>query len=168
MFKSFLYSIVLGTLHSIFQSYHPGYCNVVCKFAKQNPRRLFFYHVISPDTLEDCFKTEILGFCHSVEWTSFKPWCNLWILNYLGSWDRADLPKPKVDKDTQLSQVPDLSAIEIHFRSEKRKDFKYTLISYMSSCHFSMSVQYFCMGIPFAVFSESCKMKVFILLDKSR
>lgn len=124
----------------------------VMSFAKQNPRRLLFYNVISPDTLEGCFKTEILGFCHSNEWTSFKPWCNFWILNYLGSWDRADLPKPKVDKYTQLSQVLDVSAIGVLFRSQKRKDLKYTLISYMSSCHFSMSVQYFCMGIPFAVF----------------
>lgn len=117
-------------------------------FAKQNPRRLLFYNVISPDTLEGCFKTEILGFCHSNEWTSFKPWCNFWILNYLGSWDRADLPKPKVDKYTQLSQVLDVSAIGVLFRSQKRKDLKYTLISYMSSCHFSMSVQYFCMAFP--------------------
>lgn len=135
MLKSFLNSKVLGTLHTMFQSYHPGY---VMSFAKQNPRRLLFYNVISPDTLEGCFKTEILGFCHSDEWTSFKPWCNFWILNYLGSWDRADLPKPKVDKYTQLSQVLDVSAIGVLFRSLEKKRLKI----YINFLHVVMSFQY--------------------------
>lgn len=110
----------------------------VMSFAKQNPRRLFFYYVISPDTLEGCFKTEILGFCHSVEQTSFKPWCNLWILNYIGSWDRADLPKPKVDKYTQLSQVLDVSAIGVLFRSLEKKRLKI----HINFLHVVMSFQY--------------------------
>lgn len=67
MFTSFLRSEVTQNTSNNFSTLSSWYFHIFCN---GKPRRLFIYsRVLKHDKLEETF--QILGICHTIEWTSF-------------------------------------------------------------------------------------------------